>query len=71
MTKSLRDESWVSSSEMARHIGVLSSTLSHHKCKYGHYYGLIPKKQANGRLLWPLHQWYEMLDKLEEGDDAA
>jgi hypothetical protein len=39
--------------ELARHCGITPEGLRVHLCKRGHYYGLIPERMPNGRLLWP------------------
>lgn len=39
--------------EFAQANGIQSSSLTVHLSKRGSYYGVVPKKQANGRLLWP------------------
>ena len=39
--------------ELARHCGITAEGLRVHLCKRGSYYGLIPERMPNGRLLWP------------------
>lgn len=34
-------------------LGVQSATMHNALCKKGCYFGLIPRKGPNGRLLWP------------------
>lgn len=38
---------------LATEIGVKPSSIRTRLCKIGHYFGLRPRKLANGRLLWP------------------
>ena len=40
-------------SQLARHCGITAEGLRVHLCKKGSYYGLIPERLPNGRLLWP------------------
>jgi len=40
-------------SELARHLGITAEGMRVHLCKRGSYYGLIPERLPNGRLLWP------------------
>ena len=50
--------------EFAQANGIQSSSLTVHLSKRGSYYGIVPKKQANGRLLWPADE----IDRLVSGD---
>ena len=43
----------LSTSELARHCGITAEGLRVHLCKRGSYYGLVPERMPNGRLLWP------------------
>ena len=38
---------------LARHCGITPEGLRVHLCKKGSYYGLVPERMPNGRLLWP------------------
>ena len=42
-----------STSELARHLGITAEGMRVHLCKRGSYYGLLPERLPNGRLLWP------------------
>jgi len=44
----------VSTEEYAKLHLVKPQTLLHNHCKKGHYFGVVPTKLPNGRLLWPL-----------------
>lgn len=43
----------ISTEEAARRLLVRPATLRFSLCTKGHYFGLRPRKLANGRLLWP------------------
>ena len=51
-----------STSELARHLGITAEGMRVHLCKRGSYYGLIPERLPNGRLLWPA----DSMDRLKE-----
>ena len=60
------EERWVSTSEFCKHAHVQNNTVHVHSARHGHYYGVVPQKQPNGRLLWPLHDWYALIKRLAE-----
>lgn len=39
--------------EFAKANGVLPQSVRARVCRFGSYFGVIPKKLANGRLMWP------------------
>lgn len=43
----------ITTEEAARRLLVRPATLRFSLCTKGHYFGLRPRKLANGRLLWP------------------
>lgn len=51
-----------STPELARHIGITPDGMRVHLCKRGSYYGLIPDRLPNGRLLWPA----DSMERLKE-----
>lgn len=36
--------------------GIKGQSVRVRVCRFGHYFGIVPKKLANGRLLWPAVQ---------------
>lgn len=36
--------------------GVMPQSVRARVCRFGSYFGIIPKKLANGRLMWPCVQ---------------
>lgn len=43
----------LSTEELARLVKIKPSSIRVHYCERGHYFGLVPIKLPNGRLLWP------------------
>jgi hypothetical protein len=43
-------------------IGLKPASLRVHLCRHGSYYGLVPERLPNGRLLWPINS----IEKLKE-----
>lgn len=48
--------------ELARHIGITAEGMRVHLCKKGSYYGLVPERLPNRRLIWPA----DSLERLKE-----
>lgn len=40
-------------SSLAQRLGLQPQTLRAAVCRHGNYFGVIPSRLANGRLLWP------------------
>ena len=51
-----------STESFAGSIGLKPASLRVHLCRYGSYYGLVPERLPNGRLLWPI----DSIQKLEQ-----
>lgn len=43
----------IPTNDLAIALGIKPSSMRTRLCKVGHYFGLRPRKLANGRLLWP------------------
>ena len=43
----------LSTTELARSIGLAPDSIRVHLCKRGSYFGLVPGRLPNGRLIWP------------------
>lgn len=53
----------LSTAQFAAELGISPQTLLKANCKQGGYFNVVPVKQANGRLLWPV----DALAKLKGG----
>jgi len=53
----------VSTAQFAAELGISPQTLLKANCKQGGYFNVVPVKQANGRLIWPV----DALEKLKGG----
>ncbi len=49
-------------SKLAWHLGITAGGLRLALCKKGNYYGLVPERLPNGRLIWPA----DSLERLKE-----
>lgn len=38
---------------LAAQLGIKAASIRSRVCREGHYFGLVPAKLPNGRLLWP------------------
>lgn len=43
----------VTTEALAARLGIKPASIRHRVCAVGSYFGLIPTKLPNGRLLWP------------------
>lgn len=44
----------MNTAQYARELGVSPETLRQAHSRQGHYFGAVPAKAANGRLIWPV-----------------
>lgn len=52
---------------LAEEIGLKPESIRTHYYRHGHYYGLIPARLPNGRLLWP----EDSIQRLRTGGNAV
>jgi hypothetical protein len=62
------DKPWLTSNEAAKMLGVKAESMRVRLCKHGSYFGVVPVKHANGRLLWPSK---ELLALIANAKNAA
>ena len=48
--------------DLASQVGITPESLRVHLCRRGSYFGLVPDRLPNGRLLWPA----DSLERLKE-----
>lgn len=53
----------LTTTQFARELGISPETLRQAHSKQGSYFGVVPSKQPNGRLLWPTAE----LERLKGG----
>jgi len=49
-----KNEYEITTEELASQIGIQPTSIRSRVCRTGSYFGLIPAKLPNGRLLWPI-----------------
>ena len=47
---------YVNTKTFAEHNLIQAQTLLKNHSAFGHYFGVVPKKLPNGRLLWPIEE---------------
>ena len=48
---------------LADRLGVKPESIRVHLCRRGSYYGIIPRRLPNGRLLWPADTMDRLLEQ--------
>lgn len=43
----------ITTEELADQLGIQPASIRSRVCRYGSYFGIVPTKLPNGRLLWP------------------
>jgi len=56
-------QEFINTEEAAKMFGVKGHSLRAQYCTTGSYFGLIPRKMPNGRLLWARRDIEEMLER--------
>ena len=56
----------MTNSQFAKKIGIRPESLHARICRYGSYFGVVPDKLPNGRLIWP-DDAFERLPSQQEG----
>ncbi len=51
--------------ELANRVGITPESLRVHLCRRGSYFGLVPDRLPNGRLLWPADSLERLKAKAE------
>lgn len=52
--------------ELASQVGITPESLRVHLCRRGSYFGLVPQRLPNGRLLWPADSLERLKARAEE-----
>lgn len=60
----------ISTKRAAQRGSIKAQTLRAAYCRYGHYFGIVPIKLPNGRLLWPA-DFFERLLSVRNGDSLT
>ena len=55
----------LTTSQLARAIGMQAESIRVHLCRRGSFYGIRPSKLLNGRLLWPADSVQRLLEPAE------
>jgi len=62
----MEKQSYLTTSQLARTLGVQGASIRRGLCLNGHYMGLRPIKLPNNRLMWPEKSVYQLLQS-EQG----
>lgn len=49
----MTQEERLSTRQLARAVGIEASSIRVHLCRKGSYFGVVPERMPNGRLVWP------------------
>lgn len=53
---------YLTNNEAAEVLRIKPNTLRESLCRNGNYFGVYPKKSANGRLMWPKQEIIDLLN---------
>lgn len=66
----MSEQQFFTTKEVAERMRITSTTVHKRCCEHGDFWGVLPVKAPNGRLLWPVEAIRALLDRHETVSNA-